>query len=406
MVERPVAPRARASTATRRRSTRLRARDRPAARRRPRPHRARPRHRRARRHRLGRRDPHRDRGAREPVARRADRDGGEPALRRPRDDGDARLRPPHRLAELDLHPPERRRRAGRAQGLRHGRQGRSSTGSASDAIRHDAIDAPCHRLQREDPEQRQPRRRQHAAARARAVAAELPRLVARHGPERLPGVRRLPAHRGQRRRRGLGALRLREDARLPLGHLPRRRATRTARSASATHMGEPAWQEVPGEYRPTLRRIIVTQGDTEPASVEQQRHARAHRARRSTTCATCSRSTSRKAATCGRWSTCCTRYFGRDGREEAEELLERRSRRRRQAAHPRRVQRADARLARVLHVHELHRPRRQVPAAARSPRAAFDPLARTRRFMLTEEAHHMFVGETGVVARGPAHAAR
>src|SRR5207237_10038210 len=29
--------------------------------------------------------------------------------------------------------------------------------------------------------------------------------------------------------------------------------------------------------------------------------------------------------------------------------------------------------------------------------SGFDPLARTTRFMLTEEAHHMFVGETGVV---------
>ncbi|MCW5745672.1 MAG: benzoyl-CoA 2,3-epoxidase subunit BoxB, partial [Alphaproteobacteria bacterium] len=37
------------------------------------------------------------------------------------------------------------------------------------------------------------------------------------------------------------------------------------------HKGEPAWQEVPGEHRATLRRLIVTQGDTEPASVEQQR---------------------------------------------------------------------------------------------------------------------------------------
>src|SRR5688572_16646116 len=36
-------------------------------------------------------------------------------------------------------------------------------------------------------------------------------------------------------------------------------------------MGEPVWQQVPGEYRSTLRRLIVTQGDTEPASVEQQR---------------------------------------------------------------------------------------------------------------------------------------
>src|SRR3954452_18131224 len=43
------------------------------------------------------------------------------------------------------------------------------------------------------------------------------------------------------------------------------------------HFGEPAWQEVPGEYRAMLRRLIVIQGDTEPASVEQQRQAqRAH----------------------------------------------------------------------------------------------------------------------------------
>ena len=37
------------------------------------------------------------------------------------------------------------------------------------------------------------------------------------------------------------------------------------------HLGETAWQQVPGEYRNMLRRIIVTQADTEPASVEQQR---------------------------------------------------------------------------------------------------------------------------------------
>ena len=37
-------------------------------------------------------------------------------------------------------------------------------------------------------------------------------------------------------------------------------------------IGEAAWQDVPGEHRANLRRIIVTQGDTEPASVEQQRH--------------------------------------------------------------------------------------------------------------------------------------
>ena len=36
----------------------------------------------------------------------------------------------------------------------------------------------------------------------------------------------------------------------------------------------------------------------------------------------------------------------------------------------------------------------QLAALAES---GFDPLSRTCRFMLTEEAHHMFVGETGVM---------
>ena len=36
---------------------------------------------------------------------------------------------------------------------------------------------------------------------------------------------------------------------------------------------QPVWQEVPGEHRNSLRRLIVTQGDTEPASVEQQKQS-------------------------------------------------------------------------------------------------------------------------------------
>jgi benzoyl-CoA-dihydrodiol lyase len=63
----------------------------------------------ARRHRLGRRGPRLPRRAREHVARRADRHGGQSALRRPRDDGNPHLRPPVGLAELDLPTPERRR---------------------------------------------------------------------------------------------------------------------------------------------------------------------------------------------------------------------------------------------------------------------------------------------------------
>src|SRR5208337_1458644 len=38
------------------------------------------------------------------------------------------------------------------------------------------------------------------------------------------------------------------------------------------HKGEPVWDKVPGEYRSELQRLIVIQGDTEPASVEQQRN--------------------------------------------------------------------------------------------------------------------------------------
>ena len=34
--------------------------------------------------------------------------------------------------------------------------------------------------------------------------------------------------------------------------------------AFGEHKGEDVWQEVPGEYRAALRRLIVVQGDTEP----------------------------------------------------------------------------------------------------------------------------------------------
>ena len=107
-----------------------------------------------------------------------------------------------------------------------------------------------HRLQREDSQQRRPRRRQDAAARARALAARASSTGGRDmGPEGIAGARRLPAHRGQRRARGLGALRLRARCPTTAGAFFSRRPRPTARSASATHMGEPAWQEVPGEYR-------------------------------------------------------------------------------------------------------------------------------------------------------------
>ena len=88
--------------------------------------------------------------------------------------------------------------------------------------------------------------------------------------------------------------------------------------------GQPVWQEVPGEFRNQLRRLIVIQGDTEPASVEQQRSLGAH-------CPSLYdlRNLFQVNVEEGRhlWAMVYLlhSYFGRDGREEAEALLERRS---------------------------------------------------------------------------------
>jgi benzoyl-CoA 2,3-dioxygenase component B len=89
------------------------------------------------------------------------------------------------------------------------------------------------------------------------------------------------------------------------------------------------------------------------------------------------------------------RYFGRDGREEAEALLQRRSGDR---DNPRILgafnERTSDWLAFFMFTFFTDRDGKfQLCALAES---AFDPLARTTRFMLTEEAHHMFVGESGI----------
>jgi benzoyl-CoA 2,3-dioxygenase component B len=89
------------------------------------------------------------------------------------------------------------------------------------------------------------------------------------------------------------------------------------------------------------------------------------------------------------------KYFGRDGREEAGELLRRRS--------------GSEDAPRMLGAFNEATPdwlsffmftfftdrdgKMQLESLAQS---GFDPLSRTCRFMLTEEAHHMFVGETGI----------
>jgi benzoyl-CoA 2,3-dioxygenase component B len=166
------------------------------------------------------------------------------------------------------------------------------------------------------------------------------------------------------------------------------------RIAFGDHKGQPAWQEVPGEYRGTLRRLIVTQGDTEPASVEQQRHL-------GRTCPSLYdlRNLFQVNVEEGRhlWAMVYLlhAHFGRDGREEAEALLQRRSG---DPDKPRILgafnERTPDWLAYLMFTFFTDRDGKyQLAALCES---GLDPLARTCRFMLTEEAHHMFVGETGI----------
>jgi len=159
-------------------------------------------------------------------------------------------------------------------------------------------------------------------------------------------------------------------------------------------LGRDVWQEVPGEHRANLRRIIVTQGDTEPASVEQQRHLGLTAPSMYDL-----RNLYQINVEEGRhlWAMVFLlhKYFGRDGREEGDALLDRRS--------------GDANNPRILGAFNEQTPdwlaffmftyftdrdgKFQLNALAES---AFDPLSRTTKFMLTEEAHHMFVGESGI----------
>ena len=160
------------------------------------------------------------------------------------------------------------------------------------------------------------------------------------------------------------------------------------------HKGEPVWQEVPGEYRAMLRRLITVQGDTEPASVEQQRLLGAT-APSLYDLRNLFQVNVEEARHLWAMVYLLQKYFGRDGREEAEDLLRRRS--------------GDRDTPRLLGAFNERTPdwlaffmftfftdrdgKMQLHALAQS---GFDPLSRTCRFMLTEEAHHMFIGQSGV----------
>ena len=160
------------------------------------------------------------------------------------------------------------------------------------------------------------------------------------------------------------------------------------------NIGKPVWNEVPGEHRNALRRLIVTQGDTEPASVEQQRLLG-----QTAPSMYDLRNLFQVNVEEGRhlWAMVYLlhSYFGRDGREEAEDLLHRRSG---VEDSPRLLEAFNQPIEDWLSffcftMFTDRDGKYQLAALAES---AFDPLSRTTRFMLTEEAHHMFVGVTGV----------
>ena len=160
------------------------------------------------------------------------------------------------------------------------------------------------------------------------------------------------------------------------------------------HCGEDPWQEVPGEYRAMLRRLLVIQGDTEPASVEQQRHL-GKTAPSLYDMRNVFQVNVEEARHLWAMVYLLHKYFGRDGREEAEALLARRSG---SADQPRMLGAFNEATPDWLSFHMFtfftdRDGKMQLESLAQS---GFDPLSRTCRFMLTEEAHHMFVGESGI----------
>ena len=131
--------------------------------------------------------------------------------------------------------------------------------------------------------------------------------------------------------------------------------------AYGDNKGKPVWQEVPGELRSTLRRLIVTQGDTEPAVGRAAAPARQDRALALRPAQPLPDQLRGRPASVGHGLPAARLFRPRRprGGGDAAGAPFRRSR---QAAHPGRLQREDAGLALLLHVHLLHRPRRQVPA--------------------------------------------
>jgi benzoyl-CoA 2,3-epoxidase subunit B len=169
---------------------------------------------------------------------------------------------------------------------------------------------------------------------------------------------------------------------------------RDRRIAFGQHKGEPVWQKVPGEYRADLQRLIVIQGDTEPASVEQQRNLGA-----TAPSLYDLRNLFQVNVEEGRhlWAMVYLlhAYFGREGREEAEALLHRNSG---SVDSPRILgafnEETPDWLSFFMFTYFTDRDGKYQLGTLKE--SAFDPLSRTCEFMLKEESHHMFVGTTGI----------
>src|SRR6185437_10163855 len=208
--------------------------------------------------RLGRRAAPCPRGTRQPVARRAYRARSQSALRRAGDHGNAHFRPAVGLAELGVLAAQCRRRGGRLEALRHRRAAALQLGACLGIGSAMAIDY----------QERIPNNVDLAgnATLQRALEHWQPRFLdwwremgpsdflasevylrtatsvdakgwATYGPVKMPDYRW-----------GIFLADPVADRRIGFGD----------------ELGKPAWSQVPGEHRSTLRRLIVTQGDTEP----------------------------------------------------------------------------------------------------------------------------------------------
>src|SRR5262249_29162955 len=187
-------------------------------------------------------------------ARRSHGNGSELAFRRSRNDGDQDLRSSFGLAELDFHTPKRRRRARRAEPLRPARatglqldEDVTMAAELYDKIPNNVNLGEDRRLQRALETWQPDFLRwwlEMGPSGSQNDSFYLGRGIS-VGPSGWPHFDyvRMPEYRW-----GIFLVPPAPDKKISFGDFE----------------GQPVWTEVPGELRNWLRRIVVTQGDTEP----------------------------------------------------------------------------------------------------------------------------------------------